>query len=157
MDESQSGNVELDKLQATVELSSGNLTATWPAKVARVSETVDANQATAGVILEVSQLPSNNGLAGTPVLVNGMFVKATIEGQKQPSWLVPERALHGDKIYLMNDENRLEMRSVQVSYRRDNQVIITGDLQQGEKVILNDILPAIEGMLVRESIDEASQ
>ncbi|ASI89945.1 HlyD family secretion protein [Vibrio mediterranei] len=156
-DESQSGNVELNKLQATVELSSGNLTATWPAKVARVSETVDANQATAGVILEVSQLPSNNGLAGTPVLVNGMFVKATIEGQKQPSWLVPERALHGDKIYLMNDENRLEMRSVQVSYRRDNQVIITGDLQQGEKVILNDILPAIEGMLVRESIDEASQ
>lgn len=156
-DESQSGNVELDKLQATVELSSGNLTATWPAKVARVSETVDANQATAGVILEVSQLPSNNGLAGTPVLVNGMFVKATIEGQKQPSWLVPERALHGDKIYLMNDENRLEMRSVQVSYRRDNKVIITGDLQQGEKVILNDILPAIEGMLVRESIDEASQ
>ncbi len=75
-DESQSGNVELDKLQATVELSSGNLTATWPAKVARVSETVDANQATAGVILEVSQLPSNNGLAGTPVLVNGMFVKS---------------------------------------------------------------------------------
>ncbi len=70
---------------------------------------------------------------------------------------MPERALHGDKIYLMNDENRLEMRSVQVSYRRDNQVIITGDLQQGEKVILNDILPAIEGMLVRESIDEASQ
>lgn len=47
-DENQAERGELDKLQATVELSSGNLTATWPAKVARVSETVDANQATAG-------------------------------------------------------------------------------------------------------------
>lgn len=150
-DENQAERGELDKLQATVELSSGNLTATWPAKVARVSETVDANQATAGVILEVSQLPSSNGLAGTPVLVNGMFVKATIEGQKQQSWSVPERALHGDKIYLMNAENRLEMRDVNVKYRRDNQVIISGDLEAGEKVILNDILPAIEGMLLRDS------
>lgn len=155
--ESPNGHVELNKLQATVELSSGNLTATWPATVARVSETVDANQATAGVILEVTQSPSSNGLAGTPVLVNGMFVKAVIEGQKQLSWVVPERAIHGDKIYLMNADNRLEMRAVQIAYRRDNQVIITGDLQQGEKVILNDILPAIEGMLVRENTDEAGQ
>lgn len=155
--ESPNGHVELNKLHATVELSSGNLTATWPATVARVSETVDANQATAGVILEVTQSPSSNGLAGTPVLVNGMFVKAVIEGQKQLSWVVPERAIHGDKIYLMNADNRLEMRAVQIAYRRDNQVIITGDLQQGEKVILNDILPAIEGMLVRENTDEAGQ
>ncbi|SEF71971.1 efflux RND transporter periplasmic adaptor subunit [Vibrio hangzhouensis] len=139
----------LEALSAQVELSSGNLQVSWPARVARVSETVDPNQATAGVILEIVQKPTVNGLAGSPVLVNGMFVKATIEGQKQQSWLIPERALHGDTVYLMNTDNRLQMKSVKVQYRRDNMVIISGDFQGGEQVILNDLLPAIEGMLLR--------
>ncbi|MGR5219815.1 efflux RND transporter periplasmic adaptor subunit [Vibrio parahaemolyticus] len=139
----------LEALSAQVELSSGNLQVSWPARVARVSETVDPNQATAGVILEIVQQPTVNGLAGSPVLVNGMFVKATIEGQKQQSWLIPERALHGDTVYLMNTDSRLQMKPVKVQYRRDNMVIISGDFQGGEQVILNDLLPAIEGMLLR--------
>lgn len=139
----------LEALSAQVELSSGNLQVSWPARVARVSETVDPNQATAGVILEIVQKPTVNGLAGSPVLVNGMFVKATIEGQKQQSWLIPERALHGDTVYLMNTDNRLQMKPVKVQYRRDNMVIISGDFRGGEQVILNDLLPAIEGMLLR--------
>ncbi|MBY6197119.1 efflux RND transporter periplasmic adaptor subunit [Vibrio hangzhouensis] len=139
----------LEALSAQVELSSGNLHVSWPARVARVSETVDPNQATAGVILEIVQKPTVNGLAGSPVLVNGMFVKATIEGQKQQSWLIPERALHGDTVYLMNTDSRLQMKPVKVQYRRDNMVIISGDFQGGEQVILNDLLPAIEGMLLR--------
>jgi cytochrome c-type biogenesis protein CcmE len=40
---------------------------------------------------------------------------------------------------------------VSVLYRRDNQVIIDGQLEQGNKLILNDLLPAINGMLLKES------
>ncbi|MGR5176759.1 efflux RND transporter periplasmic adaptor subunit [Vibrio mediterranei] len=145
----QNQHSALEALSAQVELSSGNLQVSWPARVARVSETVDPNQATAGVILEIVQQPTVNGLAGSPVLVNGMFVKATIEGQKQQSWLIPERALHGDTVYLINTDSRLQMKPVKVQYRRDNMVIISGDFQGGEQVILNDLLPAIEGMLLR--------
>ncbi len=141
-------------INARIELNSGNVTATWPAKVSRISETVDPNQATAGVILEITQDYRDLNPASAPPLVNGMFVRAYIEGQANPNWVIPERALHGNKVYLLNDHNQLDIRPVEVLYRRDNQVIIDGDFEQGEKLILNDLLPAIEGMQLKEATAE---
>jgi uncharacterized membrane-anchored protein len=43
-----------------------------------------------------------------------------------------------------------------VLYRRDNQVIIDGKIDQGEKLILNDLLPAIQGMLLKEAQSEGT-
>ena len=80
-----------------------------------------------------------------------MFVKAEIEGVANPSWVIPERALHGDTVYMFGQDNRLKMQSVSVIYRRDNTVVVEGDFDQGDKLILNDILPAIDGMLLREA------
>lgn len=138
-------------IKANVQLSSGNLKASWPARVARISETVDPNQATAGVILEIEQDYRALAPGATPPLVNGMFVRAEVEGQANPSWVIPERALHGNTIYLLDEESKLRMVPVEVLYRRDNQVVIDGDLEQGQALILNDLLPAIEGMLLKDA------
>ncbi|PMH39848.1 acriflavin resistance protein [Vibrio sp. 10N.286.49.B3] len=138
-----------DEITASIELTSGQLTAKWPAKVARFSESVDMNQATVGVILEIEQDYGQLSPAGVPALVNGMFVKAQLEGQANPSWAVPERALHGKRIYIMNSNNELEIRPVTILYRRDNQVVIEGGIEYGEQLVINDLLPAIEGMLLR--------
>ncbi|MDH5895099.1 efflux RND transporter periplasmic adaptor subunit [Vibrio splendidus] len=138
-------------IKATIQLNSGNLKLSWPAKVARISETVDENQATAGIILEIAQDYSQLQPSNATPLVNGMFVKAEIEGVANLSWVVPERALHGDKVYLMDDNQRLQVVNVEVLYRRDNQVVVSGELQTGDKLVLNDVLPAIEGMLLKES------
>ncbi|MEZ8192543.1 efflux RND transporter periplasmic adaptor subunit [Vibrio sp. 1F279] len=144
-------------IKASIQLNSGNLNLSWPAKVARISETVDENQATAGIILEIAQDYSQLQPDSATPLVNGMFVKAEIEGGVNLSWVVPERALHGDKVYLMDDNQRLQVINVEVLYRRDNQVIVSGELQAGDKLVLNDVLPAIEGMLLRESNSEEAE
>ncbi|NOI01168.1 HlyD family secretion protein [Vibrio kanaloae] len=138
-------------IKATIQMNSGSLNLSWPAKVARISETVDEHQATAGIILEINQDYSALQPSSATPLVNGMFVKAEIEGMANLSWVVPERALHGDKVYLMDDNQRLQVVNVEVLYRRDNQVVVSGQLQAGDKLILNDVLPAIEGMLLKES------
>lgn len=153
-DESGIPQPNTTEIVASIELSSGSLKASWPAKLSRISETVDPNQATAGVILEIQQDYRNLNPTSVPPLVNGMFVRATIEGQANPSWVIPERALHGDKIYLMDTDNKLAIKTVSVRYRRDNQVVIDGDLNQGDKLILNDLLPAINGMLLKEAANE---
>ncbi|MGF1753662.1 efflux RND transporter periplasmic adaptor subunit [Vibrio makurazakiensis] len=150
-DESGIPRPDMANINASIELSSGSMSASWPAKVARISETVDENQATAGVILEISQDYAQLEPSSAPPLVNGMFVQAKIEGQANPSWVIPERALHGDKIYLVDSESRLHIESVTVLYRRDNLVVVDGELEYGDKLILNDLLPAIEGMLLRET------
>ncbi|WP_213864774.1 efflux RND transporter periplasmic adaptor subunit [Vibrio crassostreae] len=144
-------------IKATIQLNSGNLNLSWPAKVARISETVDENQATAGIILEIAQDYSQLQPSNATPLVNGMFVKAEIEGVANLSWVVPERALHGDKVYLMDDNQRLQVVNVEVLYRRDNQVVVSGELQTGDKLVLNDVLPAIEGMLLKESNSEEDE
>jgi hypothetical protein len=43
-----------------------------------------------------------------------------------------------------------------VLYRRDNQVVIDGELMQGERLVINDLLPAIEGMALKEANLEES-
>ncbi|HFQ5401175.1 TPA: efflux RND transporter periplasmic adaptor subunit [Vibrio vulnificus] len=155
-DESGIPQPDMTFIQAYIELSSGNLSASWPAKVARVSETVDANQATAGVILEIEQDYRELNPTSLPPLVNGMFVRAYIEGQANPNWVIPERALHGNKIYLMDEQNRLRIVPVTVLFRRDNQVVIDGELIHGQKLIVNDLLPAIEGMQLKEASSETN-
>ncbi|MGR5460897.1 efflux RND transporter periplasmic adaptor subunit [Vibrio sp. PID17_43] len=150
-DESGIPQPDTESIHAFIELNSGNLSAHWPAKVARISETVDPSQATAGVILEIQQDYRSLTPTSAPPLVNGMFVQARIEGQENPSWVIPERALHGDKIYLMGEDNRLQVITVEILYRRDNQVVIDGELEQGQKLIINDLLPAINGMLLKEA------
>ena len=144
-------------LKANIELRSGSLVARWPAKVARISETVDPNQATAGVILEVEQDYAALDTGSMPMLVNGMFVQAEVEGKMNPSWVIPERALHGDNVYIKGADNRLQIRTVRVLYRRDNVVVVEGKLEQGEQLVLNDLLPAIEGMALKSSSDKVAE
>ncbi|UUM32920.1 efflux RND transporter periplasmic adaptor subunit [Vibrio japonicus] len=156
-DESGIPQPDMTFIQAEIELNSGNLHATWPARVSRISETVDPSQATAGVILEIEQDYRDLSPTTIPPLVNGMFVRANIEGQQNPSWVIPERALHGNHIYIKNDDNTLEIVPVEILYRRDNQVVIDGDLMQGQRLIVNDLLPAIQGMALKEVQQEDSE
>ncbi|MGF1682019.1 efflux RND transporter periplasmic adaptor subunit [Photobacterium minamisatsumaniensis] len=136
-------------LSANIQLSSGDFVQQWPAKVARISDTVNANQATVGVILEVVQDYSQLSPETAPPLVNGMFVEAKLSGQKNPHWVIPERALHGDKVYLVESDSSLKIQPVTVLFRRGGQVAISGDLASGVQLVLNDLLPAVAGMALK--------
>lgn len=135
-------------LTANIQLSSGSFQQLWPAKVTRISDTVSVTQATVGVIIEVEQDYSALVPESAPPLVNGMFVEAKIEGQANLHWIIPERALHGDKIYTV-DNNALKIQTVIVLFRRDGRVVVEGDLVDQQLLILNDLLPAVSGMAVK--------
>ncbi|MEZ8145797.1 efflux RND transporter periplasmic adaptor subunit [Enterovibrio norvegicus] len=149
-------NGHLARLTANVALSSGSFNQTWSANVARLSDTVNLNQATVGVILEIplnlsssqSDVATQNPLAALPSLVNGMFVQATIEGQPVAHWVIPEQALRGDKVYLM-EEGVLAVEPVEVLFRHGDRVAIAGDLKDGQQLVVNDLLPAVPGMALR--------
>lgn len=143
----------LHNIGATIELSSGSMTETWRAKVSRISETIDLNQATVGVILEISQDPRKIR-PGRPPLLNGMFIQARLSGQASPQFSVPEKALHTNRIYIMDSENQLKIVPVTVLYRNQEKTVIQVNkalasaavIREGDRLVLNDLLPAIEGM-----------
>ncbi len=66
-----------------------------------------------------------------------------------PHWVIPERALHGDKIYLVDENNALQILSVTVLFRRAGKVAIGGELSSQQQLIVNDLLPAVSGMALQ--------
>jgi len=147
---------ELLALQANVEFQIGSNRFTWPAKVTRVAETVNPNQATIGIYLEVEQDFRQLKPFSRPPLTKGMFVSALIYGQARPHFIVPEKAIHGDKIYLMNPENKLVIKPVTILFRNGEDVAIQAELTLGDKVVLTDLIPAIEGMSLKDISSDAS-
>lgn len=138
-------NKVLGEIEATVELNNGGMNRRWSASVMRISETIDLNQATVGVILEVEQDPSQIR-PGRPPLLNGMFIKASLTGKAFPQFSVPEKALHTNRIYLMDSDHRLKIVPISVLYRNKLNTVIQADITEGDLLVLNDLLPAIEGM-----------
>jgi multidrug efflux pump subunit AcrA (membrane-fusion protein) len=144
-------SIEDLELAARVVFQTADIAYEWPAKVTRVAETVNPEQATVGIYLEVEQAFPELQLIerDKPPLTKGMFVSAYIQGFASPQFLVPDKALHGDRIYLMNAEQQLEIVEVQVLFRTADKVAIAGDIEEGAQLVLNDLIPAIAGMSLK--------
>ncbi|MFT6925115.1 MAG: multidrug efflux pump subunit AcrA (membrane-fusion protein) [Psychromonas sp.] len=140
----QSGSVERLNLKASVELLIGNKTHSWPAKLTRIAEKINPDQATVGFYLEVTQNMSDKQL-----LTKGMFVTAKVQGFASPQFLVPEKALHGSRIYVMDKANKLRIKPVTILFRNDQGVAVSGEINAHERLILNDLIPAISGMSLK--------
>ncbi|MCW8996657.1 MAG: HlyD family secretion protein [Psychromonas sp.] len=134
---------------ATVSLQMAADNYHWPAKVTRIAETVSPEQATIGVYLEVQQDYRKINPALKPPLTKGMFVSATISGATAMQYVVPEKALHENRIYLINTENRLVIKPIKVLYRTEQGVIISADIDEGANLVVNDLIPAIDDMLLK--------
>ncbi len=138
------------QLTATVKLQESGINASWPARFARLSDTLDPKTRTVGVIVEVDAPYSNIQPGRRPPLVKGLFVEVRLSGKSRSDRIiVPRRALHGHQLYVINDQQRLEIRRVKVELLQPDFVVIATGLKAGEQVVTSDLLPAIEGMLLQ--------
>lgn len=119
----------------------------WRGRVTRVSDTIDLQTRTVGVIVEVDD-PYRQAQPGIrPPLVKGMFLEVKLRGKPRDDVLVvPRAALHGRQVYVVGNDNRLELRDVDVGLVQADFIVIKTGLRAGEQVIVSDLVPAIEGM-----------
>ncbi len=121
---------------------------TWQGKLKRIDASFEQDSRLLYVTAEVDNpYASRNGKM--PMAV-GLFVTAQIYGQKiKQALVIPRSALRAaDKIYVVNDKQRLEMRTVQVTYKSPQVVVISGDVKLGESVVISPIRNPIQGMEV---------
>ncbi|WP_445946438.1 efflux RND transporter periplasmic adaptor subunit [Shewanella sp.] len=163
-------SVELLDLSATVNLHIADHHFQWPAQVTRIAERVDPNQASLGLYLEVAQDYHQLDLLKSPPLTKGMFVSATIQGQASAQFVVPQKALHGDLLYFMSADDTLIIKKVKVLFRHNDKVAValaddvnsmlddksatsaaSGPLRVGDRLVINDLIPALAGMSLRVS------
>ena len=128
----------------------GNKTGHWTGRIVRTNAAMDKDTRMVYAIAEVEDPYGLGSDHGSPMAV-GMFVQAEIAGvHAQSAMVLPRLALrNANKVYVINDENRLEIRTVDVLSTSVDTVLVTGGVQTGDKVVTSTIPAAVDGMEVR--------
>ena len=87
----------------------------------------------------------------------GLFVKASIVGQTLENVIeLPRKALYGtDLVYVIDAEDKLEFRTVEVARTEKDRVLIRSGLKPGERVCVDNLAAAIKEMKVQVLGDPA--
>lgn len=85
-----------------------------------------------------------------PLLV-GAYVSAEIEGHEieQVIELAREAIRGGDRVYVMTDDDLLDIRDVNIVWRRPDSVLVASGLKTGERVVISPLSMVIDGMKLR--------
>lgn len=88
---------------------------------------------------------------GAERLLLDTYVRVEIDGRPLEQATVIERDLlrDGDKVWIMNDAGKLDIRSVEIAFRNQNEVLVTGGLREGEQLIISNLPSPVAGMALR--------
>lgn len=146
---------ELLGFSPLVRLDLGNHVAEWEAELVRFSDEVDAHTRTMGMVVAVDR-PFEKIIPGyRPPLSKGMFVQVVLRGKSGGARLVvPRSAVRSGAVYVADWENRLRRRPVEVLFDQGQLSVIADGLEAGERVVISDLVPAVEGMLLQPQVDD---
>lgn len=94
-----------------------------------------------------------------PKLLLGSFVKAELVGIPVDSAVTLDRSyVHdGNKVWLMDDEGKLQIREVDILFRNRDQVIIADGLADGERLVTSQLSSPIDGIPLRLAGDTKAE
>lgn len=129
--------------------SLGNREYHWSGRIVRIDAAIDQDTR---LIYATAEVVDPYGLAaskGMPLAV-GMFVSAEIAGvAEQEAFVMPRLALRNkDKVYVINEDNRLEIRTVEVLATSKDRVLVLSGVNSGERVVTSTLPNAVDGMEV---------
>ena len=121
----------------------------WQGKVVRTEGELDPTTRMVHVVAEVAN-PYDSRQERAPLAV-GLFVDAMIHGKTIGNVTVlPRSALRrGNQVFVVDEQNRLRFRNVNVLRMVEDQVYIGEGLSEGERVCVSALQSTADGMLVR--------
>jgi len=119
---------------------------TWSGEVVRTEGKLDERTRMINVVVRVEKPYSKR-----PPLAVGLFVTTDIEGRTLPNAaVIPRSALHQDDIvWVVNNDNRLHLREVDVARVQGDEAIVQAGLEDGERVVITPLKAVTDGMAVR--------
>lgn len=142
-------------LEVIVRVRGGTSMLQWQGRFVRVREQVDPRTRTVMVVVAVDR-PYEDLVPGErPPLVKGAYCEVELRGTPQAEQLIiPRQAIDQDAVYVLDDDDRLRRQSVELGRIQDDFAIVTAGLEQGQRIVVSDPTPAIQGMLVRPQHDD---
>jgi HlyD family secretion protein len=140
-------------VQAEVVLPDRIYDARWKGAVVRMGESQDMTTRTIAIVVRVED-PYGQIIPGKrPPLLKGMYVKVNLVSNPVESLVVPRHAVHGGKLYIATPSGRLSLRDVDV-VTQDDVALVRHGLKAGERVIVTDLIPAVDGMKLDAKLSE---
>ena len=123
--------------------SVSNKTFEWEGRIVRTAGSIDPPTRLVYVYAEVI-----NPYQQSPPLAIGMFVDAIIDGKTiKEGFLVPNSAINNNSnIYAIDKNDNLEIREIEVLGTENDYVIIKGEINEGERVVVSPLNNAKIGM-----------
>ena len=123
--------------------SVSNKTFEWQGRIVRTAGSIDPPTRLVYVYAEVI-----NPYQQSPPLAIGMFVDAIIDGKTiKDGFLVPNSAINNNSnIYAIDKNDNLEIREIEVLGTENDYVIIKGEINEGERVVVSPLNNAKIGM-----------
>lgn len=121
----------------------------WQGNIVRIDASIDERTR---LIYATAEIRDPYGAAvsdGMPIAV-GMFVNAEIQGvNEQKAYVMPRLALRNkDNVYVINEENELEIRTVDVLSTSEERVLVKSGVVPGDRVVTSPVPNAVDGMAV---------
>lgn len=128
---------------------------TWEGRIVRTEGEIDPRTRMVRLVARIEDPYGRGSAADRPPLALGMFVVAEIRGRTVPEAMVlPRAALRGrDEVLIIDDGDRVRLRTVDVLRREGDRVIVRAGLTAGERVCLSQIEAVIDGMKVRTAAE----
>ncbi|UZE96377.1 efflux RND transporter periplasmic adaptor subunit [Alkalimarinus alittae] len=142
-------------LSAKVRIAGDNFI-TWDAKVERVSGNLDPASRTLGVIVSVDEPYKNIRPGIKPPLMQGMYTEVILFGNPKQYFVAPRDALHEKQVFLVDQNNQLKRIDIK-SEAQGDMLLIENGLNVGDKIITSDLFPAVTGMKLQPTPDDAKQ
>lgn len=124
----------------------------WEGRIVRTEGEIDPRSRMVHAVAQVEN-PYGRGSdqPDRPPLAVGIFVEAEILGRRAKDVVVlPRAAMRGDdQVLVVDKEERLRFRPVEVVRADRDRVIIGGGLADGERVAVSPLEAAVDGMRVR--------
>ena len=129
----------------------------WQAKVERISDTIDPQSRTIGVVVSVSGSYKNIDPGVRPPLLEGNYMQVDLSGKQQEYFVLPRFALHQQQIYRVNQASQLERITLKNVQLQGELALLREGLNENDQIITSDLFPAINGMLVEPVMDKKTQ
>ncbi len=129
----------------------------WEAKVERVSDNIDLQSRTIGVVVSVSDSYKKIDPSKRPPLLEGNYMQVNLSGRKQPYLVLPRFALHQQQVYRVNSTNQLERIDISNVQLQGELALLNSGISENDQIITSDLFPAINGMLVEPITDQNTQ
>lgn len=136
--------------QVTLSARVGREERQWQGRIVRTQAAVDQQTRLIYAVAEVKDPYGEGASEGVPLAV-GLFVSAEAQGiRERQAMVLPREALrNADKVYVVDEEDRLDIRTVEVLSTSANRVVVASGVASGERVVTSTLANAVDGMEVR--------